>query len=222
MSRFILLELAKVMAPFMPFTSERLWQEVSGSKFTNRDESVHLQTWSDLGVLTKTEEKVLGQMEILRKAAEAALATRDAAGIKIRQMLNSVEFNGGGELDSSYYPLLVDELNVREVIWQGGEANVEVKLDTIITPELQLEGNKRELIRTVNALRKRAGLSVADDINIYIEGSEEAGNWLVEATEEIKKATIALNLSMGKMKGDGPEKKLKLDTGELLIQVEKV
>ncbi|MBN2884950.1 isoleucine--tRNA ligase [Patescibacteria group bacterium] len=221
MSRFVLLELAKIMAPFMPFMAERLWQEVSGNQFNNRDESVHLQNWSDLGELKKNEEAVLEQMESLRKGVEVALATRDAAGIKIRQMLNSAEFTGGNKLDNSYFSLLADELNVRKITWQGGEGNITVNLDVVITPELQMEGNKREVIRTVNALRKDAGLSVADNINIYVSGDEESVKWLIEATEDIKKATIALNLSLGQSKFDTKIKTLKLETGGLSIQVEK-
>jgi len=37
MTRFVLLTLAKIMAPFMPFIAERLWQEVSGYKLEKRD-----------------------------------------------------------------------------------------------------------------------------------------------------------------------------------------
>lgn len=222
MSRFVLLELAKIMAPFMPFTAERLWQEVSGNKFNNRDESVHLQNWSDLGAPTKTEQEVLGQMESLRKGVEVALAARDLASIKIRQMLCSAEFKGGNKLSDGYFSLLADELNVREIIWQGGEGNISVNLDTVITLELQLEGNKREVIRTVNALRKDAGLSVADDINIYVEVNEEASKWIFAAAEDIKKATIALKLNIGKSNSKSTIKKLKLESGDLSIQVEKV
>ncbi|HQQ38564.1 MAG TPA: isoleucine--tRNA ligase, partial [bacterium] len=153
MTRFVLLTLAKIMAPFMPFIAERLWQEVSGYKLEKRDESVHLQSWPNLGQLTEEEEAVLANMQLARKGVELALSARDAAGIKIRQMLNSAEFTGGGKLAEQYFVLLSEELNVRSVSWQGGGGSLEVKLDTVITLELRREGNKREIIRTINSLR---------------------------------------------------------------------
>jgi len=123
-----------------------------------------LQSWPNLGQLTEEEEAVLANMQLARKGVELALSARDAAGIKIRQMLNSAEFTGGGKLAEQYFVLLSEELNVRSVSWQGGGGSLEVKLDTVITLELQREGNKREIIRTINSLRKEAGLTVADRI----------------------------------------------------------
>jgi isoleucyl-tRNA synthetase len=49
---------------------------------------------------------------------------------------------------------------------------LEVFLDTEITPELKLEGAKRELVRHINALRKEAGLTIADRIVLHFETAD--------------------------------------------------
>ena len=222
MTRFVLLTLAKIMAPFMPFIAERLWQEVSGYKLEKRDESVHLQSWPNLGQLTEEEEAVLANMQLARKGVELALSARDAAGIKIRQMLNSAEFTGGGKLAEQYFVLLSEELNVRSVSWQGGGGSLEVKLDTVITLELQREGNKREIIRTINSLRKEAGLTVADRIEILIESSEESFSWLAGWSEELKKATLADVIRQGREDNPLAVKVLKLEQIDLSLQIVKL
>ncbi|HOD86659.1 MAG TPA: isoleucine--tRNA ligase [bacterium] len=222
MTRFVLLTLAKIIAPFMPFIAERLWQEVSGYKLEKRDESVHLQSWPNLGQLTEEEEAVLANMQLARKGVELALSARDAAGIKIRQMLNSAEFTGGGKLAEQYFVLLSEELNVRSVNWQGGDGSLEVKLDTVITPELQREGNKREIIRTINSLRKEAGLTVADRIEILIESSEESFSWLAGWSEELKKATLADVIRQGREDNPLAVKVLKLEQIDLSLQIVKL
>ena len=222
MTRFVLLTLAKIMAPFMPFIAERLWQEVSGYKLEKRDESVHLQSWPNLGQLTEEEEAVLANMQLARKGVELALSARDAAGIKIRQMLNSAEFTGGGKLAEQYFVLLSEELNVRSVSWQGGGGSLEVKLDTVITLELQREGNKREIIRAINSLRKEAGLTVADRIEILIESSEESFSWLAGWSEELKKATLADVIRQGREDNPLAVKVLKLEQIDLSLQIVKL
>lgn len=219
MTRFVLLELAKVMAPFLPFVAERLWQEVSGRSFKQRNESVHLENWSALGDLSAEEKEILVKMTLTRQAVESGLSARDSAGIKIRQMLRAANFQGGGDLPVVYQELLAEELNVQKITWSDGEGNLSLDLDTLITPELQLEGNKRELIRTINALRKEAGLTVADKIEIWVDGSEAALTWLGAAGEEIKKATLAPSLHSGKTDKALAVKSLKLESGNLEIQI---
>jgi isoleucyl-tRNA synthetase len=44
----------------------------------------------------------------------------------------------------------------------------EVKLDTTLTPELKAEGELRDLIRTIQDLRKKADLMPADRITLMV------------------------------------------------------
>jgi len=58
-------------------------------------------------------------------------------------------------------------------------------LDTNITPELKQEGDARDLIRSIQSLRKEANLDLKDKINIF------APSWPENFEEEIKSKTLA-------------------------------
>ncbi|MCX6907148.1 MAG: class I tRNA ligase family protein [Verrucomicrobia bacterium] len=84
------------MAPFTPFIAEYICQTVDGP-----DESVHLQAWPEIkkGWINN---KVLSEMEPVRKIVEAGLAARAAAGVKIRQPLASYSTSLVKELPPEY------------------------------------------------------------------------------------------------------------------------
>jgi isoleucyl-tRNA synthetase len=100
-TRYVLVELAKVMAPFTPFIAEQLWQKVTGNNFINSEKSVHLEVWPEKTKLTLVDSVempnngVLGDagfdiimaMSYARNACNLGLAARDKAGIKVRQPL---------------------------------------------------------------------------------------------------------------------------------------
>ena len=70
-----------------------------------------------------------------------------------------------------YLQLIKEELNVKEVKLSEGELGVD--LDTEITPELKLEGLSRELIRKLNNLRKKEGLTIQDKIILYFSTEDK-------------------------------------------------
>jgi isoleucyl-tRNA synthetase len=221
-TRFVLLSLAKVMAPFLPFVAERLWQEVSEKKFNDRSTSVHLENFPELGLLLEIEKEVLDQMNLVRQAAEMGLSARDKHGIKIRQMLGEAKFSSKIKLEDKYVELLSDELNVKNVIWTEGSDNLNLDLNTEITPELKIEGHKRELIRTINLLRKDAGLTASDKINIYLSSKNDLIPWLLEVSEALKQGTIADNISLEVIKEAGAEKEIKLEEESILVQIKQI
>ena len=48
----------KVVAPFMPFVAEELWQEINGFKEWKKENSVHLQKWPEFDEKLAMEEKI--------------------------------------------------------------------------------------------------------------------------------------------------------------------
>ncbi len=191
-TRFVLITLAKVMAPFLPFIAENLWQEVSGHGFKDKDQSVHLEAWPELGGQREADKKFLADMEVIRRAAEIGLAERDKAGIKIRQMLAKIEFKGAADPGEAYSSILSDELNIRQIIWQAGGNNLEAVLDTAITPELLQEGMKRELIRAINNQRKLFSLSPFDKVSIFYRcDSQMLRDIIIAFKLEIEKSVVA-------------------------------
>ena len=162
----VLIYLAKILAPFTPFLAEELYQKMTGAGMVNSEipESVHLLDWPEAGVI---DEAVLTQMTKTREIITAGLAermkkTETEAQIKVRQPLAKLVY-AGEKLDDFYEQIIMEEVNVKSV--EHGEA---LALDKTLTPELLEEGKIRELIRFVQAARKKAGLNVDDRIRLMV------------------------------------------------------
>ena len=163
---YVLIYLAKILAPFTPFLAEELYQKMTGAGVVNSEipESVHLLDWPEAGVI---DEAVLTQMAKTREIITAGLAermkkTESEAQIKVRQPLAKLVY-AGEKLDDFYEQIIMEEVNVKSV--EHGEA---LMLDKTLTPELLEEGKIRELIRFVQAARKKAGLNVDDRIKLMV------------------------------------------------------
>ncbi|MBF1035140.1 MAG: isoleucine--tRNA ligase [Candidatus Nanosynbacter sp.] len=163
---YVLIYLAKILAPFTPFLAEELYQKMTGAGVVNSEipESVHLLDWPEAGVI---DEAVLTQMAKTREIITAGLAermkkTESEVQIKVRQPLAKLVY-AGEKLDDFYEQIIMEEVNVKVV--EHGEALV---LDKTLTPELLEEGKIRELIRFVQAARKKAGLNVDDRIKLMV------------------------------------------------------
>ncbi|MFA6410476.1 MAG: isoleucine--tRNA ligase [Candidatus Buchananbacteria bacterium] len=177
---FVLLEFCKLIAPFMPFLAEDIYHQVGGPK-----ESVHLADWPKLDKKS-IDQNLVSEMDLVLQIVEKGLAARAAAGIKIRQPLASYSTAAAKKMDKQLIELVKDELNVKELIFDVADG-----LDTEITKELKLEGQARELIRQINQLRKDAGLTISDKVNITYDGLDEV---FAKFGSEIKKSTLAENI----------------------------
>ncbi|MBU1870765.1 isoleucine--tRNA ligase [Patescibacteria group bacterium] len=193
-TKFILTELAKVMAPFAPFIAEQVWQKITENNFKNKDRSVHLEKWPEIiNLKTKKFDNILEEMEQVRNVIEFGLAKRDKAGIKVRQPLEKFSiFNFQFSINENYLNLIKDELNVKNIVCEKGDGNISVELDTNITSELKLEGIKREIVRFVNVARKDSKLSLKDRAEIYYStDSELILNTIKTFKDKILKDTLS-------------------------------
>ena len=119
------------------------------------------------------DEKVLAEMDVARKVVELGLSLRAEAGIKVRQVLGN--FVMSVNLSDDLRTIIAEELNVKNVRISTAATNyltkidgsISVALDTIITQELQTEGLAREIVRTINQMRKEQGLSIHDKVAVH-------------------------------------------------------
>jgi isoleucyl-tRNA synthetase len=151
---YVLIETSKVLAPFMPFLAEDLYQRIA---LESKRKSVHHEDWPAMGISPHT---VLEDMERARAIVTMALELRAKAGIKIRQPLASLT---APLIPPALAQIVADEVNVKEVF--VGDT---VILDTVITPELKREGEIRDLVRMVQDMRKKHGLSPSDAIVLVV------------------------------------------------------
>lgn len=176
---YVLSQLCRVMAPFTPFIAEAVYQKVVGGQ------SVHLEQWP---AAQTVDQSVITDMSVARQIVERGLAARAAAGVKIRQPLQSYTTDQATTLDVALAEIVCDELNVKELHF-GTEA-----LDTVITETLRLEGEARELIRHINQLRKESGLTIQDRVVIYQQGFDAV---VTAQRDGIMKATLATDIVTG-------------------------
>jgi len=202
--QFVLLTLAKVMAPFTPFFAEEIYREVGPSTRSGQAgplESVHLEEWPQGG---EVDEELLKNMQTTRDIVTKALEARMVAKVNVRQPLRNLKIqisNLKTNLKSQYLDLIKDEVNVKEVVFDSTIQN-EVELDTTITPELKEEGNVRELVRAIQDLRKQNGLFKNDKATLTVEANE-AGKKLIEKNnEKLMTATQLENIKFDSVNGE--------------------
>jgi isoleucyl-tRNA synthetase len=172
---YVLVELSKLMAPFMPFVAEEIYRNLTG------EESVHL---ADFPVADKKmiDKELNEQMQLTRRFVKLGLAARAKAGIKVRQPLSELHVNQ--PVNEELASLIKDEMNVKEIKFFGSitqepgiyteeEGNWMVGLNTAISKELRLEGEARELIRRIQELRKKAGFEVDNRVRLCYQGGSD-------------------------------------------------
>jgi len=108
----ILVGVCKLVAPFVPFISEEIYQKLTG------EESVHLSYYpkSNMDLVDKALEE---KMDLVRDLVGLGRASRESVRIKVRQPLNEVVVDGKYEdIIKDLVPLIKEELNVKEVVFE--------------------------------------------------------------------------------------------------------
>ena len=162
-TKYVLFELSKLIAPVMPFIAEDIYQEVRDE---NDPQSVHLENWSRRNSFSlssifgsgSSNSALIKNMAETRRIVSLALEARSKANIKVRQPLQKLEARVKN-LDIGFLELIKDEVNVKEVV----DKNIDgAELNTHLTPELIEEGKVRDAIRAIQDIRKEKNLSPKD------------------------------------------------------------
>ncbi len=201
--RNVLETFAKMLAPFMPFLAEMIYQELDGHWSGKSDRlSVHLEDWPAFNEdLIRTGG--LAEMGRVRSVVSRALERRAEAGKNVRQVLAGmvITLPPDAAFDPELVGIIKDEVNVKTITFKEGAYAVE--LDLTLTPVLVREGTARELVRKVNAMRKESGLTIADRITLFISTADTEGK---KALEEHGRSIAADTLS-SVLRVDGPAPK---------------
>ena len=205
---YVLLTITKAIAPFMPFLAEEIYQKL---KVGEMPQSVHLCEYPQYDKKA-IDEKLEQEMQAVREVVSLALAKRTELGIGVRQALSKLKIKNEKLKtiikNEKLSELMRDEVNIKEVVF---DENIEgaVELDTIITDELKEEGRVREIIRHIQDLRKKAGLTPKDMVVLYFASQNELAEIIRRNQAQILKTTKLQSLK------ENPEKQ-----GEFLVQKE--
>jgi isoleucyl-tRNA synthetase len=109
----VLETLTRLMAPMVPFITERVWQDVVRPVTPDAPESVHLAAWP-VADAAAVDETLGRQVELVRRLVELGRATRAESGVKTRQPLGRALVGAAGwaGLSEELRAQVADELNV--------------------------------------------------------------------------------------------------------------
>jgi len=207
---YILITIAKVIAPFTPFIAEEMYKNLTG------EESVHLV---DFPVADEKliDEKLNSEMKKVRDVISEGLQQRALNKLKVRQPLASATIKQEVE-NAELIEIMQEELNVKNIFIDNTQEE-NIKLDKNITPELKLEGTARELVRAIQEMRKVAGFEVDNHIEIGHIGTEEV---FAKFSELIARETLANTISKGELLEADLQKEVLIGEDNFIIFVKKV
>ncbi len=115
----VLVELARLLAPFLPFTTESMYQNLVGRVSAEAPLSVHHTRWPAAGSLSAADERLLTDVQLIQRLAALGRSARSAAGIKLRQPLEEAivvaRSQAEGDALQHLQAQLAHELNVKRV-----------------------------------------------------------------------------------------------------------
>ncbi len=211
---YVLVKLSQLLAPFAPFVSEEIYQNLTGK------ESVHL---SDFPATNKEfiKNDVIADMDLVRKIVELGLSKRAEAGIKVRQPLLSLKYKAK-QLSVELESIIASEVNVRS-IWFDKEIADDIELDTELSDDLISEGKAREFVRIVQGLRKKADFDISDRIETFYQTEDsKLTDSIVKNTDYIIKETLSEKLENKKNDSLEISEESKIDGQSIFIGARKI
>ncbi|MEO0115798.1 MAG: isoleucine--tRNA ligase [candidate division WOR-3 bacterium] len=199
---FCLVNLVKLIAPFMPFLAEAMYQNLVVTVLSQQPASVHLCDYPEADP-TQIDSKLEKEIALVRKLVSLGHSAREKVKIKVRQPLAKAIIHSPNSNDreilAPYLATIKDELNVKaiEIVHHQTSETTDyaVELDTKITPELENEGLSRELIHKIQNLRKEAGFEITDRIRIFYKASPRLEKAIRANQAYIQNETLAVELN---------------------------
>ncbi|MGC8879408.1 MAG: DUF5915 domain-containing protein, partial [Anaerolineae bacterium] len=116
---YVLVRLVGLLAPFTPFVTEVMYQNLVREVRPQAYGSVHHTSWP-LADTAAVDEHLLARMALARRIASIGLGARGSANIKVRQPLAKAlvylaDAELGGAMDDEMKAIIVDELNVKSL-----------------------------------------------------------------------------------------------------------
>ncbi|MCD6477561.1 MAG: isoleucine--tRNA ligase [Candidatus Aenigmarchaeota archaeon] len=179
----IFLDTLKLMAPFTPFITEYIYQDLF-RKFEGK-ESIHLFDWpahDDEKIDTKIED----MFEVMMKIIETSNAIRQEEGIRLRHPVKEMIISGPEKLEEyvKYLePLLKRVGNVKNVKFEKAKMNYEVKLNyPVVGPKYGKQVKDME-----KALKNMNGEEIVNEI--------ENNNFVKILDKKLKREDLVIRVS---------------------------
>ena len=110
----VLSKLTRVIAPYVPFVAESIYQNIDRPFFADAKESIHLCDFPKV-VGKYINKEIEDSMNLVLDIVVLARAARNKANIKNRQPIKKLIYTTEKELTGDFLYLVKDEINVKEV-----------------------------------------------------------------------------------------------------------
>lgn len=172
----VLESLTKLMAPFVPFMAEGIYNNLVRGINPSAPESVHLCDYPkvDQSFIDKDLEK---NMDLVLKIVVLARACRNTANIKNRQPIGKMYIKADFELPEMYKELVGEELNIKEIIFTE-DANTfttykfKPQLKTLGPRYGKLVSKIGQLLTEVDGEEVMKNFDEGKELNFLIDGTE--------------------------------------------------
>lgn len=170
----VLESMIRVSAPFVPFMTEAIYQNIVRTVNPDAPLSVHMcdfpvmdSSWIDTDLETK--------MESAQKIVALGRACRNTAAIKNRQPLQKMYVVAPVELPADFSEIIREELNIREIIYLQDASEL---VDYFFKPQLRTLGKKlgakinaaKEVISALPGRATKKQLDSEGKITLTIDG----------------------------------------------------
>ncbi|HIV85267.1 MAG TPA: isoleucine--tRNA ligase, partial [Candidatus Monoglobus merdigallinarum] len=110
----VLVEFSRVCAPFIPFMTEQIYQNLVLSVDKSQKESVHICDYPTVNEALSFPD-IESDMDSIRKIVMLGRACRNEANIKNRQPLKKLYVQSDVTINKDYVYIILDELNIKDV-----------------------------------------------------------------------------------------------------------
>lgn len=158
----VLVTLTKLSAPFTPFISESIYQNLVCKVSKNEPESVHLcdfPTYDEKLIDKKLEE----DMDTVLSIVVAGRSGRNTANIKNRQPIGNMFVKSNNTLDNMFIDIIKEELNIKNVEFKD---DVSAFTSYSFKPQLRTLGKKYgKLVPAIgNYLKENDGIKLMNEL----------------------------------------------------------
>jgi len=240
-----LVALSQLLAPFVPFIAEELYQNLFRSVNPEARESVHLTDFP-IADEAKVNDKLNSYVELAMKISSLGRAARAKAGIKVRQPVAKavvgVETKEEKKALEDLATEIMEEINVKQLVilseakereesrWHrdmpdytvANDARYLVAISTELTPELIAEGISRELVRYLQNMRRNARFDITDHIITYYQTREPLIKQVMDTfASYIKQETLSQELIDGLPPDGAYSEKHRISNSEVSLAIKK-
>ena len=161
----VLVTLSKISAPFVPFMTEEIYQNLVVGLDKEAEESIHLCSWPEANE-AEVDKKLEEEMDLAYTIVKLGRSARNSVNIKNRQPLSKMLISVKN-LPEYYSDIVKEELNVKKVVLS---ADMKDYVEFEIKPNLPVLG--REYGKLIPAIKQK----IAEFNQMELATKVEAGN----------------------------------------------